>query len=335
MTPRGKFTSPVGDNLIVRPDDLLDRFRIGDGDQGRADSGLVAPEERPLRRRQAARTAPFGIIGSAALHLLPFVFLLSWSGKPAEAPPPIPVKLVMVEPGPKPAEKAAPAPRRASEDIGEKVAKSGRSDAKPTPPAAPAETKTAAIAPPRPPAPATEPERAPEPPLPAPPPPKADAAPIPPPPEKPAVPVRRAALRPSPTPAKPRSPSRPAERLLASRPVRSAAREMPHAGEVPGPAAVRDAYLAELRVLTLHYLRTVSPGFIGGRRGDMALVIRVLGDGTIARIAVANGSGYPDIDSRFEQIIGAIARFPPLPPSYPGDAADLTLRLRFPDALEE
>ena len=63
MTPRGKFTSPVGDNLIVRPDDLLDRFRIGDGDQGRADSGLVAPEERPLRRRQAARTAPFGIIG--------------------------------------------------------------------------------------------------------------------------------------------------------------------------------------------------------------------------------------------------------------------------------
>jgi hypothetical protein len=321
----------------VRPDDLPDRFRIGDADRRRDDSGPAPPEGPavpPLQR--AARVAPFGIIGSMAVHLLPFALLLGWSGKPPETPPPIPVTLVLEKAPPAPAEKATPAPRRASENVGAKVAKSGRSDEKPSPTPAPAETKTAAIAPPHPPAPPAPPEAqqtpvSPNPAAPS----KAEAAAIPPPPEKPAVPMRRTAMRQVPKPEWPVPPPRPAERARVPHRIEPAARELPHAGDVPGPAAVRDAYLAQLRVLTLRYLSRVPPGFIAGRHGNMALAIRVLGDGTIARIAVASGSGYPDIDSRFEQIIGSMARFPPLPPSYPGDAADLTLRLRFPDALEE
>ena len=58
-----------------------------------------------------------------------------------------------------------------------------------------------------------------------------------------------------------------------------------------------------------------------------------MGDGTIARISVARGSGYPDIDTKIEQMVAAVRRFPPLPQWYQGPQIELTFRLRFPEAL--
>lgn len=319
--------------LLAAAPDAIERDQARRLDPGRAVTD--GPEPPPQWRSHAV---PFGIVGSLALHLLPFALLLSWHSKTMELPAPIPIRLVIEKPPPEPGKKPLPPARRASEDIGEKVPKPSRFSDRPAPPPATTETETAAMAPPPQPAPPAPRPAPPEtdkaavpPPLSAP---DAQAALIAPPPEKPAAPVRKVALRHPPKPSWPLPVPRLAERISAPRHAGPAAQGMPHAGEVPGPAAIRDEYLAYLRVLTLRYLRTVSPGFIAGRSGSMALTIRVLGDGTIARIALASGSGYADIDSRFEQIIGGMGHFPPLPPSYPGDSADLTLRLRFPDALE-
>ena len=56
----------------------------------------------------------------------------------------------------------------------------------------------------------------------------------------------------------------------------------------------------------------LPPSFLAGRRGVTVLKIVVRGDGTIARTEVAHHSGYGDIDSKVEQMIAAVRRFPPL-----------------------
>ena len=92
---------------------------------------------------------------------------------------------------------------------------------------------------------------------------------------------------------------------------------MPHitAGKwrVLGPAATRDEYLAHLVTLTRRHLDLLSLSLLAGRRGVTALSILVRGDGTIARISVAQSSGYPDIDRQVERMVAAVGRFPPLP----------------------
>ena len=74
----------------------------------------------------------------------------------------------------------------------------------------------------------------------------------------------------------------------------------------------------------------LSPELLQGRRGTTSLAIRVLGDGTIARIAVSESSGYPDIDNRVIQIVAAVGRFPPLPPWVEQPSWDINFHLRFP-----
>ena len=59
----------------------------------------------------------------------------------------------------------------------------------------------------------------------------------------------------------------------------------------------------------------------------------VLGDGTIARVSVAQSSGYPDIDRQVERMIAAVGRFPPLPQWIQESSLDVIFRIQFPEAL--
>jgi TonB family protein len=102
------------------------------------------------------------------------------------------------------------------------------------------------------------------------------------------------------------------------------------AARAPGPPAARDEYLANLVMLVRPHLRLLSSDMLSGRSGTTSLAIRVLGDGTIARIAVSHSSGYPDIDTRVMQIIAAVGRFPPLPPWIRQPSWDINFHLRFP-----
>jgi protein TonB len=143
------------------------------------------------------------------------------------------------------------------------------------------------------------------------------------PPPKPGPPLEPAAV-PLPKPApKPPAATSMWRRLDAPRP-----------GRVPGPAATRDEYLAYLVTLTMRHRDQLPLSVIGGRRGNTYLKILVLGDGTIARIAVAQSSGYPDIDERVERMIAAVGRYPPLPQWIQEPSWELTFHLRFPEALE-
>jgi periplasmic protein TonB len=233
------------------------------------------------------RRPPAGVLGSLGIHLLPLVLLVSWSTRPAEPPPSIPVQLVLEKPKPAPApgEKQPPPGRLASVSMGERAAVS-----------APARAPAPAAA-----APPARPQRV-----------------VLPPPDKPAPPPRLAA------PPK-----------LSPVPNKTAAAVLrPHKGQVLGPAATRDEYLAYLVTLTRRHFDMLPLSFIAGRSGETVLSVRVLGDGTIAQIAVAHGSGYPDIDARIEKMVASIRRFPPLPQWYQGNSMDLDMRLRFPEALE-
>jgi len=97
-----------------------------------------------------------------------------------------------------------------------------------------------------------------------------------------------------------------------------------------GPAATRDEYLAYLVSLTRRHLDLLPTSMIAGRSGETILGVLVLGDGTIARVSVTRGSGYPEIDARVEKMVVAVGRFPPLPQWYQGPSMELTFRLRFP-----
>ena len=103
-----------------------------------------------------------------------------------------------------------------------------------------------------------------------------------------------------------------------------------HAAAIAGPPAVRDEYLAHLVTLVRPHLYLLPSALLNGRHGTTSLAVRVLGDGTIARIAVLQSSGYPDIDNRVIQIVAAVGRFPPLPPWVDQPSLDIDFHLRFP-----
>jgi TonB family protein len=283
-------------------------------DPGRA---TAEPAAMPLGRPQPRLT--LGLAGSLGVHLLPLLLLLHWSGAPPEIAAPIPVQLVFETP-PAPPPTPAPAPpapekkpppgRLASEDMGEAVAK-------PNQPAAaaeeaadrPEETVVAAVQPP------SNPTR----------PPKLVSA-LP----KPTTPAEPAALPPEPKP----TPAGVMPRLKHAAVARLAPNpHLPRRARVPGPAATRDEYLAYCLSLIRRHFDLLPPSFLAGRRGATVLRIKVLGDGTIARVAVARRSPYPDIDAKIEEAVAAVRRFPPVPQWFQGPSVSLTLQVGYPEGL--
>jgi TonB family protein len=264
------------------------------------DPDRVFPTAEPAATGgRSGRTLLFALLLSLALHLSPLGLLWDWHDPPAEMPAPIPVQLVVEPPPaapPTPAIEAAATPtppgRLASEEIGAPADEPGAAAAEPAPEPEPETQEAMLVAPPK----AAPPE--------------------------PAIPdLPTPSLAPLPIPKPAAAPT--AVRRPPPRPRQTAAR-------VPGPAATRDEYLAYLATLTRPHLHLLPPALINGRRGKTSLSIRVLGDGTIARIAVSESSGHPDIDTRVVQIIAAIGRFPPLPQWIQAPAWDVNFHLRFP-----
>ncbi len=275
-------------------------------DPAALDAGRATMEPEPPTP-VSRRTAPaLGLIGSLAIHLLPLLVLLDWTGAPAEIVQAIPVQFVMEEPPPPPPptlpEMPPPPGRLASDNIGE-------SEPKPEQPllgaghtaGQPEETRVASVAPP---------------PKPTPPPELVSALP------KPAVP-------PEPKPA-----------VRLERPVKEAVvarlAPSPHPApraQVPGPTATRDAYLAYCMTLVRRHFGRLSPSFLAGRRGTTLFRLDVLDNGTIARITVTQRSPYADIDARIEEAIAAVRRFPPLPQWFQGPRISLLLQVSYPDGL--
>jgi protein TonB len=274
----------------------------------------LAPEP-PLPVRRQAALASFAGHLIVLLLVCDVLFLFTWPKPPVAAP--IPVQLVLEEPEPeappkpdatKPPPPAPPGPL-ASEDFGD-VTKPPPQVGAGTPAPSDSPTKDVAAAPPPPlPPPVPQPSK------------EALAAPAPPKP-KPPPPVP---APPKPTPA--------AARVVAPHPTETP-HDAPRVAKFIGPSATRDEYLALLLSLTRQHLDLLPRSVIGGREGETILTIRVLDDGTIARIGVSQSSGYPDIDHRVEQMVAAVGRFPPLPQWYQAPQVDLNLRLRFPDALD-
>jgi TonB family protein len=317
----------------MRPDDLLDRFRIdptsagpsGDRhpellfaavpgpheapDPKRLDPGRATAE--PQRSPWIARRhglALLGLIASLCLHLLPLLALLDWRAAPTEIAPPIPVQLVVEQPPPKPPpqpkpEEPKPPPRGrlSSTDIGEPASQPDQpTAATAATPDEPADTRIAAA-----------PEPMPKP------------APMP-------EPVAVSPPKPKPTPELKRTPRRTVVARLAPNPTPSL-----RSTHVPGPAATRDEYLAYCMAMIRRYYDMLPAAFIGGRRGQTLLSVVVLDDGTIARINIKQSSGYRDIDSRIEQMVASVRRFPPLPQWIQGQSVTLDYAQSFPEGLLE
>ena len=255
---------------------------------------------RPIRLR-----SPFV---SLALHLLPLLTMMAWATPAPDITPPIPVQLVFEEPAPPPPPPPAPEPklmrppaqpgRLSSIDMGD-VKKDLGPSLDLTPPAAgepqPTPSEAHADAP------------KPAPPLPA---------------AKPALPKEKQAVE----------PPKPAGALAAPH------AETPHAAarhaEVIGPAASRDEYLAYLVRLTRQHIDLLPRSFVANRTGETVVSVVVYDDGRIGPLGIVRSSGYPDIDRQIEKMVAAVRRFPPLPQWYQGDAVQLELTLRFPDALD-
>lgn len=287
-------------------------------DLERAVTQAVPEPSPPVQSRQRGLSP--GLLLSLALHLLPLLFLVRWSGAPVEVATPIPVQLVIEQPPPPPvpqAETAAKPPpkpppeRLASEEVAPAAHKADDAAA------AQSSDMKSDTDPGR----QTKAESEPE---------LRQVASLVPSQSRPTLLTQEALALPAPSieplpenPAPPvATPPRPAPR--ARPPQRAAA--------ITGPPAVRDEYLAHLVTLVRPHLRLLSPEVLNGRRGMTSLAIRVLGDGTIARIAVVQSSGYPDIDARVVQIIAAVGRFPPLPPWIAQESWDINFHLRFPFA---
>lgn len=275
----------------------------------------AAERDKPVESVRR-RSSPLTLVGAIVLHLLPLLLLLDWPVKPLEAPPPIPVHLLVVPPAkPAPAPPAPPKPEKkppsgplASADMGQKEAKQQQPGTEPQPRApqqAPEHTVSAhmvpahmvsALPPPTPsPIPLPEPSDV-----------QQQVAMLPPPPKPPAAPEAR---RRDPTP-----------RLPA------------HLG-IPGPAATRSEYLAYCNELIRRHFDMLPTSFVGDRRGLTVLSLLVLDDGRIARIAIVHSSGYQDIDERVERMVAAVGRFPPLPQWFQGSQMPLEYELPIPAGL--
>ena len=102
---------------------------------------------------------------------------------------------------------------------------------------------------------------------------------------------------------------------------------------VPGPDATRDEYLAYITSLINRQSHLLTASALGSRRGVTVISITVLGDGTIAQLAIKRSSGYPDVDARVEQMVAAVRRFPPLPQWIQAPYVRLDYHRVFPDRL--
>lgn len=246
---------------------------------------------------------------SLAFHLLPLLGLIIWPLMMIEPPPPIPVQLVFEEPPPPPQPQPQPKPTQlerpprgplSSVDQGAvKQFDLGRS-ADPVPPPSAGETQQNPTE--------TETAAAAAPPLPQPKPtpPREDQATIHPP-------------RPSGAPVTRRE---------------ETPHDAPHSARYAGSPTTRDEYLAYLVTLTRQHMDLLPLSVIGDRRGETVISVVVYDNGTIGPIGVLRGSGYSDIDHRIEQMVAAVHKFPPLPQWYQGNAVQLELTLKFPEALE-
>lgn len=117
-------------------------------------------------------------------------------------------------------------------------------------------------------------------------------------------------------------------------PLRGAAASAPQrSAKLDGPAAIRDEYCAAALAMTLKQIGLLPLALTAARHGETHLSIRVLGDGTINSVRVAQSSGYPDIDQRVERMVLAVGRFPPLP-QWMGSYMDFTFHLHFPHPLQ-
>jgi TonB family protein len=134
-----------------------------------------------------------------------------------------------------------------------------------------------------------------------------------------------------PPPAIPPIPAPPAPASLSLAATPNPPREAP----APSPDPARSDYFARLVALTRDHLDLLPASFLAGRRGQTVLSIVVLGDGTIGRISVKHSSGYPDIDTRIEQIVTAVGHFPPPPEWFQKPSVELDFNLAFPDALQQ
>jgi hypothetical protein len=110
--------------------------------------------------------------------------------------------------------------------------------------------------------------------------------------------------------------------------------DAPHSARYAGTPTTRDEYLAYLVTLTRQHMDLLPLSVVGDRRGETVISVVVYDNGTIGPIGVIRGSGYSDIDHRIEQMVAAVHKFPPLPQWYQGNAVQLELTLKFPEALE-
>jgi outer membrane biosynthesis protein TonB len=256
-------------------------------------------------------------LGALAVHVLPLLMILAWPATATEAPV-IPVRLVLEEPPPDPppapAQPPQPQPppppsqpkpgRLASEDLGAvKPKTAGKASPAPNPAPAqkkplsqPAETKVATASPP------------------------------------PLLPPKSVPPKEQSAAVRPPQPSVPTQSYREETPHETP-HEAPRPARYEGPGATRDDYLAYLVTLTRQHIDLLPMSVVGTRRGETQLAIAVQDDGTILRISVYRGSGYPDIDERIERMVAAVGRFPPVPQWFRGHTLEVTLTLQFPEAL--
>jgi protein TonB len=286
----------------------------------------IAPArpEQSVPRTSGRRGVSLGSLLSLALHLLPLLLLLRWQGAPVEVPPPIPVRLVVEQPPPPPPEPAAQPQPDAKPPRGRLASEAVGAEADEPPVHAPEEASGV---------------------------PSSDSEPQP----RPTEPIGESRARPVselrqvanflqaqneptllrrealalPLPEVEPLPEKPAAPVSSRQPAPSPGSAR-RSASIVGPPAARDEYLAHLVTLVRPHLYLLQPELLQGRRGTISLAIRVLGDGTIARIAVSQSSGYRDIDNRVIQIVAAVGRFPPLPPWLDQPSWDINFHLRFP-----
>ncbi len=73
---------------------------------------------------------------------------------------------------------------------------------------------------------------------------------------------------------------------------------------------------------------------VGDRHGETVISVVVYDNGSIGPLGVILCYGYPVIDTRIDLMVAAVGKFPPLPQWYQGNAVQLELTLKFPEALE-
>jgi TonB family protein len=304
--PDPKLEPGVPEVPLVEFDEFLEL------DPARGEDGPNEPPPEP--RQRAGATSLFGSLG---VHLLPLLALIGWSSAPAELPGAIPVGLVIEEASATPDE--APPDRLVAETTGETpreapVNADSRAAAAPSPPAPPPQPKLASVTP--------QPAK-PSPPKPGPPPEPASKQPAPTPMAQPTA-AQPTAAQPPPVPP-----------TAASGQLAPTPNPAPREAAVPSPDPARSDYFDHLVALTRDHLDLLPVSFLAGRRGQTILSIVVQGDGTIGRISVKHSSGYPDIDTRIEQMVAAVGRFPPPPESFEKPSVELDFNLAFPDALQQ